>query len=873
MSGARAEVVVDDAVHRFDLAGAWQYQLSPAKDASRLPPEDGYQPATPRPDLFDDYGNAYWFRTTLVNESEAMVTRLLHLGHPHIRLARMLVYDGEHLVSSRVSGIAVLQDRTFPTAHPIFNIELPPRSRYQVYVYAETIDSMRWHTTLWEPMAFGGDVSTHRLLVGLLLGIIGVMALYNLVIAAFARQRLHLYLGVMLAAMLALQLVLQDLGMVYLWPSVPNLTRQLVGPALILFAGSFLVFTFEFFGYQDPRRGYLFRRLSLVAVSVAIVTIAATQNVAIMVLFAALLMLPVAGFYAVGVRRALRRDRAASQFVICMTPAVGVTFAMTGDRVLGWGWAFETNQLLMLASAAYLSVALVVTLAWRIRDLERAQQAAAQSAILAKYKVREADHKAEAATQENIAKSAFLATMSHEIRTPMNGVLGMADLLSHTELDSQQAQYVATLSRSGAALLAILNDVLDYSKVEAGRMELETRDVDLIQLLDDVLLLYRDALQRQEIRYYVWLSPEVPDVVRTDPTRLKQIISNLVSNAVKFTESGSVRVEVEVVRGADKPGLVLRFTVTDTGIGMDEEALDGLFDRFKQADSSISRRYGGTGLGLAISRSLAELMGGSLWAQSEAGVGTSMIFEIDASVPAGSRERLGEQTDRRIAYVGEDHDMARMLALWAERSHIGFEHLLSKDAERLPRTVHAIIADEPVGDQNQKNRTLCFGSELHYPPTLTELATRLFPDLAPVSAPRPADAEDNPLTGTAVLVAEDNATNRLLVGKMLTRWGASVTFAENGEEALERLEASDTRFDLVLMDCEMPIMDGYAAAQAIRAKEENASPGLAVRLPIIALTAHALPEYRQRAADAGMTQYVTKPIDRGELLAAIQAAT
>ncbi len=380
----------------------------------------------------------------------------------------------------------------------------------------------------------------------------------------------------------------------------------------------------------------------------------------------------------------------------------------------------------------------------------------------------QAKNDAEAA---NTAKSTFLATMSHEIRTPLNGVLGMAQAMASDELTGVQRERLEVIRQSGESLLAVLNDVLDLSKIEAGKFDLHEADFDLKDLARGAHAAFTAIANKQGLSFDLKIEPSAQGVYRGDPTRVRQILYNLISNALKFTEAGDIRVVVARV------GQALRFQVSDTGIGIAPEPLAKLFGRFEQADASTSRRYGGTGLGLAICRQLTELMGGEIGVESELGKGAVFTFT-------------------------------------------------------LPLT--------RVGDSR--------------------------PEVLPTLPPAPADGE---LTGQAlrVLAAEDNAVNQLVLKTLMHQVGIDPVIVVDGAQAIAAWEAET--WDVILMDVQMPVIDGPAAARAIRARE--LATGRA-RTPIIALTANAMSHQVAEYRDAGMDGFVAKPIEVGRLFAALEAA-
>jgi signal transduction histidine kinase/CheY-like chemotaxis protein len=574
---------------------------------------------------------------------------------------------------------------------------------------------------------------------------------------------------------------------------------------------------------------------------------------------------------------------------------------------------FGTNMFVpMLAAAPLLIASMYYVLMFGYMSQRQLNRADRERSAL----IEELESARVAAEKASEAKSMFLANMSHEIRTPMNGVLGMAELLAATKLDSRQQVFADTIHKSGAALLTIINDILDFSKIEAGKLELETASFDLRASVEDVAALVAARAQEKQIELIVRCQPDLPVNLLGDGGRLRQVITNLVGNAVKFTESGYVLINVSGDYTQEQASI--RIEVTDTGIGIDAVVASRIFDPFQQADSSTTRKFGGTGLGLSISKRLVEAMGGKIGVTSKVGEGST--FWIELTLPTRDDEEIVWQAtfepDGQRVLVVDDIDVNRQivteqLAAWgfsSDAASSGEEALImmrtaavknepyaiaildffmpEMDGEELVQRIKndaaisnvALIVLTSVDHKGDARRFRELGVDGYL--VKPARAAMIFETIAGIlqtsdadisfeedgddisAEPGDADERVNEADKVKILLAEDNEVNQLVVKHMLDANLYDLVIADNGLEALRLYEADPGGFDIILMDVSMPEMDGHEATRAIRALENGAQR---TPMPIVCLTAHVMAADVERSREAGMDDYLSKPISKEKL--------
>ncbi|WP_168188137.1 hybrid sensor histidine kinase/response regulator [Hahella sp. CCB-MM4] len=708
-----------------------------------------------------------WIRFDLISTSNTTLYPLLVLAAPTLDFVEIYTSEPRHgILKVLDTGNAYpFHSRLLDNRNFILPLNLAPGEQMTLFLRIREAGSMQVPLTLWDRDQYYSDYQYDQTKYALYFGLLLTLMAYNLFLAITLRSRGHIYYVGYIATLILIQASQTGLGPQFLWPNMPEWGYYSVqlGVAMSVVCAGF--FSIEALGLKQWPRLLRWNKV-VIFVALAIMLLGLVLPLGVhLKLVVALGMAGPAAFLVAGFLTWPRGELSSRLYTLAWVAlALGTT--IYGLNKFGLIPANSLTNNAFWFGSAFEGLLLSFSLAARFSALQKNRLELQRQIAQDREKQFELESAAIQAEAQNLARGEFIATFSHEIRTPINGILGMAELLDDTELNELQRNYLQAIRGSGENLLHLINGVLDFSKIEAGRLELDLQATSLKILVNNCCELFEAIANEKGIGFGVRYEGQVPRIAMLDPLRVKQILLNLLSNAFKFTEKGSVELAVIAVDGEH-----LRFEVTDTGIGIEEEHQDLLFQSFYQGDKSTTRRYGGTGLGLTICRSLVELHQGRIGVTSAPDCGSTFWFEIPL-------EEVEEIEEEESPLVEEEK-----------------AYLLSPNTFR-------------------------------------------------------------------VLVAEDNKVNAMVIERFLERFGCQVELCENGQEALSAFMLNPEAYKVVLLDYEMPIMDGHQVTIEIRRHENN----LGIQpVPIVGISAHTLPETEQRLKEAGMNDFIHKPINREQL--------
>ena len=925
------ELIIDDSFRQQSLDPALDYlfdqqQILHLGQIIEGDSKLAWQPGEQRENALIMESGLYWFKGQISNRESHAIELTLQTEYPTINTADLYIISDNGDVTTVYADAGIdhpFDNRPTPHRNLVNTITVPANGTMMLIWRIESKPLFQFRATLWNPQQFIERNQHQQILYGMIYGTLLVMTLYNLFLFVSTREKSYLYY--VLYVLSFTYILSADKGHLYQYIASDQAWAKLPIYALAYTVNilMFSQFSIYFLNLHERSRHLLWtiRALALIsALTVIGVSISNSLTLVFFGLFTLTLMFMAALIAGVIVRKA--GVISAGHFVIAIMILV---FSLLASNMATLGLISKSGATESLAAigTTVMMIFFSLALADRINQLQKENTEAGlgmtkanTEKLKAEQELRNSQHKrlqleqsSAQARRESRAKSDFLATLSNEIRTPMSSMLGMTELMKDTALTEQQTHYLNTIEHAGQSLLTIIRDLQDFAKIEAGKMELEISSFNLETLLDDCISTFASRAVEKNISFIADLEPSIDPVLRGDATKLRQIILNLLSNAFKFTDQGDILLSVHATDKSSINSVELKFEIQDSGIGLTPQEQQRLFTPFQQADENTYGRYGGSGLGLAISRQLAELMDGHIGLVSEAGKGSCFWFTVRLLIeenpdPTLLREKSSRLAGQHLLLVDPNPVTAdilcRLLESWQIKTQhcsntqdaldsiddaynndapftviVSEYHLTNGDGLTLAKTVKQRQTNPPgfvlmAASRYLENQPELDDAGIHIvlekPVTTALLHDALKRTISDPQQPRPE--RESPLQDKEclhVLVVEDNQANHLIMQDLLKRLGITPDLTINARQALKRCD--EKHYDLILMDCELPETDGYEATVQIRSKEKQTGRTPAT---IVALSAHASSHYQQRAQQAGMDSFLTKPITFSDLQAVIR---
>ncbi len=837
----------------------------------------------------------YWFWFRFENTSVKNMNRLLEISYPIMDYVDVFLKVDNKIQHWQTGDHYEVDHRPVHHQNFVFPLKFGPQQQGDIFIRIKTSGAVQLPITLWDEIDFYKNQQIKNVIHGIFIGLFLIMILYNFFLFVSIKESSYLYYVLFACSFLVFFLSITGYGYLFLWGKQTYFQQYSVFISISVSQLSLAQFTIHFL--KIPRHNsqtyWLLKSIVIINMLLLVMCTVIPYHAMIQLLMLSCIYCAIVCI-TVSINSWSRLGSSAYLYTSAWAMmALGIVLLVLNKQ----GLIPSTNitEYTAPVSAALQALLLSFALGHRIQAEQisrqqaettalNSQKEALKSRLLANEATFESEQVRLSAEAESKAKNEFLAMMSHEIRTPLNGIMGISDLLKSSQLDDQQKRFVNTIYSSGESLLVIINDILDFSKIQAGKLDIEKIAINVFDLVDECCAIFAERACAKNIYLSAQITPAKPIYIQSDPVRLRQVILNYIGNAIKFTEHG----QIELVLSIDHKNETLKIEVSDTGIGINKESQASLFNSFSQADRSTTRKYGGTGLGLAICKKLANLMQGDSGVISEEGKGSTFWFTCKIEILDDETIEHIHLQHMNIALVCpntyEEAYLNKHFSQWHGHVHAftleqnakePMDYLLI-DHRLMKKTDMSILCRRfkvkpdriiDIGDFNEH-------STLHRPLTSASIFRSLQSDpLKEIKKIKEIKQEldqhhdqDFPLNGSHILIAEDNKVNQMVILALLKKLGAETTLMENGQETLDTYITQPNNFDIILMDCEMPIMDGFVASENIRKYEKEHQ---LKSIPIIALTAHAMEVHRQQAFEVGMDRFVTKPIRRQELLQAI----